>query len=79
MAFTYKVLKPCFIDGTLREPGGKHDPYVAEEKLDPCPSALELVDGKVQKPRRRAAKAGADAAPVPGKVTPKTEPVRFEE
>jgi hypothetical protein len=53
--YKYKVLKKCFIGGTLREPGGRHDPYVSDVKLDPQPSALKLLDAdepEHEKPKR---------------------------
>jgi len=78
MAYTYKVLRKCFVGGTLREPGGRHDPYITDKKLNPCPSALELVEGK--KPRRNTKPPTPPSAPQPDQVQAKGpgEKVRFE-
>ncbi len=79
--FTYKVKRKCFINGVYRVPGGRHDPYRVAEKLDPCPSALELIDEKdAPKPKRTRTKK--DAAPKPTQVQGmkmKTQDVEFKE
>ena len=77
MTYTYKVLRKCFVGGVFREPDGRHDPYVTDEKLDPCPSALELQKGQ---PTKRTRAPRPPTAPQPDKVQGKVpgEMVRFE-
>lgn len=79
MAYRYQVLRKCFVGDALRVPGGKHDPYISDVKLDPCPSALKLLDEpgparKVNRPKKR------DAAPQPDQVQGrvKAQDMKFE-
>lgn len=83
MAYTYRVKGKCFVDGVLLEPGGRHDPYIRREKLDPCPRMLEMVQDAPKPKRQRRSKPKAETAPAPewvqgeGKPVP-TQDIKFE-
>lgn len=64
--YKYRVLEKCFIGNVLRTPGGRHDPYVTDTKLTPCPSYLELEER--ERPPRKPRKVEPQPDVVQGKV-----------
>jgi len=52
--FAYKVLKKCYINDKIHEPGGKHPVVHVKEKFKEVPSSLEFI-GEV-KPAKKADK-----------------------
>lgn len=62
---SYKVIKPCFIDGKTYAPGGKRDVYHADKPFKKVPSSLEPIKGETAaeaKKRKAAEKKAAEAA-----------------
>lgn len=60
----YEVLKPGFLGGVFREPGGKHDPVITSAPLKKVPSWLAEIKpeadpvkkrGQVTKPNEKVA------------------------
>tara|TARA_R110000787_G_C13443394_1_gene446757 strand:- start:37609 stop:37890 length:282 start_codon:yes stop_codon:yes gene_type:complete len=61
----YKVVETCFIKGTYRKPGGKHDVVHFEAPLKDVPSCLERMKDETpaeQKARAKTVKKTAKEA-----------------
>jgi hypothetical protein len=81
--YTYKVIAKGYMFDKIHEPHGKFNSVLTDKKLEPCPTWLKLVEGKVAPVRSGGSPPMADKikkvksikdVKVPVKRKPKAKP-----